>query len=314
MRWYDVNKLDPQVAELVKHGDWQGMIPVNGDGNRTLGELARASYPSEDLTFDRNTQNDLRDMWGVGANQGGGMSQGEHTKAEVNTVQQNFATVIGQQRAQITTLFLGVVEVLAGWMVLYSDFPILTAEEKQAMETAWDHQTILHDLVLKIRPDSAIVLDVNQQLERIFKFINMTAKSGYVNVKPLIIQAAELSGIDPAEVVVDPEPKKPEDPNISYRFTGKDDMTNPMVLAILQKRGELPTIEDIKAVIAIQKEMLQLAVAPVAPPNPAGPEGVPPPTPDGPLGPPKPMDPTAPDAHPDWTLNSRIAKRSRDAN
>jgi hypothetical protein len=89
-------------------------------------------------------------------------------------------------------------------------------------------------------------------------------------------------------------------------------MTNPMVLAILQKRGELPTIEDIKAVIAIQKEMLQLAVAPVAPPNPAGPEGVPPPTPDGPLGPPKPMDPTAPDAHPDWHIASSVAKRQRD--
>jgi hypothetical protein len=312
MRWYDVNRLDPLVSEQLMRGTWQGIIPVNGDGSRSLGELARASYPSEDLTFDRNTQNDLRDVWGISANQGGGMSQGEHTKAEVNLVQQNFATVNGQQRFQVASFFLGAVEVLAGWMALYSDFPVLTQEEKQTMEQAWDRKTILHDLVLKILPDSTIVLDVNQKLERIFKLINMTAKSGYVNVKPLIIKAFELSGEDPAECVVDPQPPKSDDPNISYRFTGKDDMTNPMVLAILEKRGELPSIENIKAAIEKQKMMLQLAQASLPEPNSPGPEGVPPPTPDGPGGPPKPMNPQAPDAHPDWYIASTVAKRQRD--
>ena len=187
-------------------------------------------------------------------------------------------------------------------------------------------ETILHDLVLKIRPDSTIVLDVNQQLERIFKFINMTAKSGFVNVKPLLIQAAELSGIDPTEVIVDPQPPKGDDPNISYRFTGKDDMTNPMVLGILAKRGELPDIALLKQVIDLQKQVLQLAQAPLPAPNPPGPDGVPPPTPDGPGGPsappagpggpppqgPPPPPPNAPSAHPDWHIAPTIAKRQRD--
>jgi hypothetical protein len=211
-------------------------------------------------------------------------------------------------------LFLGAVEVLAGWMCLYSDFPILTQEERQAMDQAWDRGRILHDLVLKILPDSTVVLDTNQELERVFKFINMTAKSGYVNVKPLIIKAAELSGIDPSEVIVDPQPPKPEDPNISYRFTGKDDMTNPMVLAILQKRGELPGLEDIQAVITLQKQMLQLAQAALPAPNPQGPDGVPPPTPAGPAGPPVPTcaatgGGTGPS---ELELTPTIAKRQRD--
>jgi hypothetical protein len=55
-----------------------------------LGELARASYPSEDLTFDRNTRSDLQEIWQLGPNQMGGMSYGDHTKAETNVVQQNF--------------------------------------------------------------------------------------------------------------------------------------------------------------------------------------------------------------------------------
>jgi hypothetical protein len=309
MRWYDVSRLDPLVAEQIKRGEWQGLIPVNGDGSRSLGELARASYPSEDLTFDRNTKSDLQEAWQLGPNQLGNVGNSGTTKGESSIVQQNFATRIGQERAQVAAFFLGAVEVLAGWMCLYSDFPILSDQERQTMEQAWDQRTILHDLVLKIRPDSTIVLDVNQQLERIFKFINLTAKSGYVNVKPLIVQAAELSGVDPAEVVVDPQPKKPEDPNISYRFTGKDDMQNPMVLGILQKRGELPTIEELKAVIAIQKQMLQLAQAPMPESNPADPAAMPPPMSAGQPGPPA---PGAPDANPDWQLAPTIAKRQRD--
>jgi hypothetical protein len=314
MRWYDVNRLDPLVQEQLMNGTFQGIIPVNGDGSRSLGELARASYPSEDLTFDRNTRSDLQEIWGLGPNQGGALSQGDHTKGEVVTTQQNFATVNGQSRNRIARLFLGAVEVLAGWMCLYSDFPTLTQEERQAMDQAWDRGRILHDLVLKVLPDSTIVLDVNQELDRVFKFINMTAKSGYVNVKPLIIKAAELSGIDPTEVIVDPQPPKPDDPNISYRFTGKDDMTNPMVLGILQKRGELPSIDELKAVIDLQKQMLQLAQAPLPAPNPQGPDGVPPPTPAGPAGPlpPHVPQPGEEPAHPNWQLTPTIAKRQRD--
>lgn len=327
MRWYDVNRLDPVVAEAFKKGEYQGALPTNGDGSRAMGELARASYPSEDLTFDRNTKMDLQETWQLGPNQMGSVAGGGTTKGESNIVQQNFATRIGQERAAVAAFFLGAVEVLAGWMCLYSDFPILSDQQKATMEQAWNQKAILHDLVLKIRPDSTIVLEVNQQLDRIFKFINMTAKSGYVNVKPLLVQAAELSGIDPTEVIVDPQPPKSDDPNISYRFTGKDDMTNPMVLAILQKRGELPSYQDIQAVITLQKQMLQLSQAALSAPTPAGPDGVPPPTPDGPQGPssapaspapppppggPAPMNPAAPDAHPNWHIASTVAKRQRD--
>jgi hypothetical protein len=312
MRWYDVNRLDPIVQEQLMQGTFQGIIPVNGDGSRSLGELARASYPSEDLTFDRNTRSDLQETWQLGPNQMGGMSYGDHTKAETNVVQANFATRIGQERAKIAKLFLGAVEVLAGWMCLYSDFPILTQEERAAMDQSWDRGRVLHDLVLKILPDSTVVLDTNQELERIFKFINMTAKSGYVNVKPLIIKAAELSGIDPTEVVVDPQPPKPEDPNISYRFTGKDDLMNPMVVGMLLKRGELPSEDELKQAVTLLKLINQLAQAPSPAPNPQGPDGVPPPTPAGPAGPPHIPQPGDAPAHPDWQLTEKVAKRSRD--
>ena len=197
-------------------------------------------------------------------------------------------------------------------MVLHSEFPILTDQEKQAMQQAWNNQQITHDLVLKIRPDSTIVLDTQAQLQRYSQFLNLTAKSGFVNPMPIIARMAELSGLDPAEIMVQPQSKKPDEPNISYRFSSKDDIINPVVFAILKKAGMAPSREEIDEA----KRLLMGSVeppppeAPPAPPGAGGPgaPGAHPPASGAPGSHPTPQA----DAHPDWHLASKVAKRSRD--
>lgn len=300
LRWFDVNRIDPLIQAVLEKGHFQGMIPTNGDGSRSIGEIARASYPSENLEFDQNAKTDLMESWQVGPNQGGMTQPGRKTSAEVTITQQNFSTRMGQERARVSTFFLGICEVLAGWMVLYSDFPTLTDEERNAMMQAWDNKHILHDLVLKIKPDSTILLDTDSQLERYNKFLNMTVQSGYVNAKPIISKMAELSGLNPAEVVIDP-PEKQEKPNLSWRFTGKDDLINPLVLAMLVKLGEAPSPEHLEAA----KKILQATVTPPAPEQPAPGPGGPGTSPDNPQAPNGP-------AHPGWELAPKVASRSRD--
>src|SRR6266404_534530 len=315
IRGFDVNRIPTEIQDSLMRGTWQNMIPCNGNGQNAIWEIARASYPAEDMSFDQVAKADLMESWQIGPNQMGTMSPGKKTGAETNVTQQNFATRIGQERARVASFFLRGCEVLAGLMVLYSDFPILTDEERQGMEKSWDNKHITHDLVLKIRPDSQVVLDTSQRLDRIFKFINLTAKSGYVNVKPLLIEAAELSGIDPAEVIVDPQPKPPEEPNISHRFTGKEDLQDPIVLALLMKNKKAPTAEEIDQA----KELLIHAAESPKPPQPQGGAQAPPGGPAGPPGahPPAPggspvPHPNQTENHPDWTLASKVAKRSRD--
>lgn len=314
IRWFDVNRIDPAIQDLLMKGTWQGMIPTNGDGTRTIGEIARASYPSEDLAFDVQTKNDLMETWQIGANQLGSSEPGRKTAGEAGIVQQNFATRIGQERGRVASFFLGICEVMAGLIALYGDFQVLTDEERQTMQGAWDSKAILHDLVLKIRPDSTIMLDVKSRLERLTTALNLTAKSGYVNVKPIIEEILELSGIDSAEVVTDPAPKKPEDPNISFRFTGKDDLMNPLVVALLIKAGLDPTPAELDAAKKLLEVNLQPPKPPAAPEGAPGAPGAPGPPPPGPAG--QPGQPSVP--HPqniqreDWSLSDRIAKRSRD--
>ena len=296
LRWFDVNRIDPLIQQSLMRGIVQGMIPTNGDGSRSIGEIARASYPSEDLAFDQMVKADLMESWQIGPNQMGTQGTAKQTKAETDTVQANFATRIGQERGRVATYFLSIAEVLAGWMTLYSDFPSLSDAERQAMQQAWDSQHIVADVVLKIRPDAAIVLDSQQRIQRLSQFINLTAKSGFVNLQPIIAEFAELSGLDPSEVIMPPAPKS--DP-MPVRIAGKEDLINPMVIALLIKAGQAPTPEMIQ-----QAHALLLQAQALTPPAPGTQPGVAAP----------PLGPQAPPINDDHTIIDKVMKRSRDAN
>lgn len=299
LRWFDVNRVDPVIQDQLMRGTWQGMIPSNGPGDRSVGEIARASYPSEDLSFDRATKADLMESWQIGPNQSGTVSSSGTTKAEVETIQGNFATVIGQERGRVASFFLSIAEVLAGLMVLYSDFPILTSEERQQMEQAWDRRRVLHQLVLKIRPDSTVLIDSQERVRRLLNLLNMTAKSGVVNILPIMTELVELHGMDPAKVIKPPQTSGPEEPAMSYRFSGKDDLMNPIVMSMLIRSKQAPSPEELEAA----KALLASAQGPITSPQPQPSMG-PPPPPEEPVVPPT--------DHPDWTSASKVVKRSRD--
>lgn len=316
IRWFDVNRIDQTIQTMLMKGQWQGMIPTNGDGSRAIGEIARASYPSENLSFDQQAKQDLADSWQISPNQNSGADQ-SGTATAANLTQQNFATRIGQERGRVAQFFLNVCELVAGYMVLYSDFSILSDEERQAMEQAWDNKRITKDLVFKILPDTQVVLDSNARIEKLTNFLNITAKSGFINPKPIITEICELSGIDPADVVVDPQPPPPEPP-FKFSFSGKDDITNVMVLSMVISKGEVPTMEQIEEA----KQILIAAGSPAQPPQmpeeqpqgslPAGQEGGEPPPPGEPPAGPTPIPEGGSDAFEDWHTADKIAKRSRD--
>jgi hypothetical protein len=309
LRWVDSTRVDPMILDLLQRGDIQGFVPTLGEGSRSFGEIARAQYPPEDRSFDQQAKADLMESWQIGQNQNSGAAEpGRKTGTQVTTEQNNFATRIGQERGRVLTFFTSICEVLAGWMVLYSDFPNLSQQERQQMDQVWDSKHILHDLVMKIHPDAAVVMDAQSKIQRLSNFLNMTGKSGYVNPEPIIAEIAELSGLDPAKVMTKPQPHI-EEPNISYRFSGKDDMINPMVVAILLAKGHAPTPELIEQA----KQLCTLAATPPAPPSVPGVPGQAPgmPVPGGAGGPSIP-NPQTVSANEHWQQMPKVAKRAEE--
>jgi hypothetical protein len=270
LRWFDVDKVDPTMVRDLVNGTWQGMIPTIGNGDKALGEVARSSYPRENHEFDEIYKRDIQEAVSVGPNQSGQYASGERSASEAQIVQASFQTEIGFQRAKVAAYFVGIMEVLAGLWCLYGVIEptgigaAIGPEGAERLET-WDRQAINQKFVFDVRADSTVRLDAQQLLAQLTSVLNVTAQSGFINPKPLIKRIVELNGLDPAEVLIDPTPKGPEPPKISYNFKGED-LANPIVLAIINKSGQGPSPEDIEAAKAQHEAIFE-------PPTGGGPTG-----------------------------------------
>jgi hypothetical protein len=161
-----------------------------------------------------------------------------------------------------------------------------------------------------------IALDPQVRIQRLTNFLNMTVKSGYVAPKSIIVEIAELNGLDPSVVVVDPTPKPPDPPQLSYRFSGAEDLQNLAVMAMLVQEGKAPKPESIEAAKKILQAMMDPTPQPEPPPGVEGGPGAPPVAPGGqpPAPGQQPPHPAVAESHPGWALASKVAKRSRDMN
>jgi hypothetical protein len=254
MRWANSNRVDPMVLQNIMRGGYQAIIPVNGDGSNALGEVARAAYPHENWDFDKTIRGDLMEAWQVGPNQAGGFNMTGRTASEAGIVQENFQTRVAKERAKVSNYFLGIAECVAGYMQLFYDGPkenaLLSPEELKRIQV-WDRTKVNGaKFVFSIREDATVKRDSAQRIQQIERFLNLTAKSGFVNVEPVIAELAALSGLDPAEVIVPPKGEKPETPNISLRV-GLDELIDPIIgpymVSLLQKGYPVTEADMMKA-------------------------------------------------------------------
>lgn len=325
VRWYNPDKVDPLVGENLMRGEYQAFIPIQGGGDRSIGEVARANYPRESEAFDRRAKQDLQEQWQVSSNQVGAFAQGERSAREAGIVQQNFATRIGVERGRVAKLITGISEVMGGFLALYGEITLLGDEDQQRLMTGgWNPKSLAGEYVYYIRPDSTVLLDADQRIERDMKLLNMVGKSGFVNPEPLLEEIIELSGHDPAELMKQPEAPPPDQPNIGYSFKGED-LLNPIAIALLMRAGQAPTPQELQQAIALLQAAMQGGMQPPVDPNAppgappvGGPPGMPPAGPSSPPGAPSgPVPPgvgpvgQAPpaDARPNWTPMPRVTKR-----
>lgn len=294
VRWFNVDRVDPAIQQNLMRGTWQAMIPVQGDGSRVIGEVARAVMPNEDFAFDKIAKQDLSDAWQIGPNQQSGYGPSRTSASEANLIESNYQTRVGKERARVAKFYIGIAEVLGGLICLF--------EDPQNFGQGFTPE-VSKSLAYSILADSTVLLDAEQRLAKLMKFIDMTAKSGWVDIGPVIREIAQLSGVDPNTVVRPPSPQPPEQPSISLRLTGIEDLMNPLAVAMLMNSGQAPKPELIEQA----KALIQLATVPPAGQGPAvgGPVGLPP-------NPPAPPPPAPGDANPDMELLNRINQRTTD--
>lgn len=320
VRWYNPNLVDPAIGHSLMRGVWQNFVPIQGDGARAIGEVAKSSHPVENYTFDQVAKRDLNEAWTIGPNQ---MGQGQdvETKGESVEIANNFKTRISRDRAKVAAYVVGIAEVLGGLLCLYED-PSVFGE---GFDPGFSRS-----LVFSVLADSTVVVDANQKLERLNQFLNTYAKSGFVQIEPVLREISILAGLDPNQVIKAPDPQSPPPPNVSLRLSGAADLMNPLCLASFLAEGKPPTAELIEQAKLLIQSAVTMPAPPPAPqmggmggPPPMGPDGQPMPAGMPPMGPGAGAPPSMPpagsatpqavgEAHPNMTILPKITKRSDD--
>jgi hypothetical protein len=239
VRWFDVNRIDPTIQQSLMRGTWQAMIPVQGEGTRVIGEVTKATMPPETFKFNDMAKADLLEEFGAESE----TRKDDMAQGDPNQNKSSFNTRTGRERARVASFFVSIAQVLGGLMCLY--------EDPQSFGQGFNPAEC-NILKFSILADSTVLLDAGQKLSRLNQFINLYAKSGWVNLEPVLQEVATLTGLDPSLVIKAPQPKPPVEPNISLRLTGVEDMLNPLALAFLIKSGQAPPapmIEQAKALI-----------------------------------------------------------------
>lgn len=247
-RWINTDRIDPTVAYTLMRGVFQGMIPIQGIGTNAIGEVPRSAMPQENYIGDRTSKNDLMESWQVG---GGLWGSDIETKAEVDAASHGMETRISRERAKVGAFFVGIAEVLGGLISIFED-PASFGEGFSPL--------VSRTLSYSILADSTVLLDSNQLLKRRMQFLNFTAKSGWVNIEPVLKEIAALHGLDPAVVIRPPEPGRPDPMNISLRMTGSEDLYQPLMLAMVMEHGLGPSPQRIEEA----KKLIEIAVTPPA--------------------------------------------------
>lgn len=246
VRWADINRIDPTILQSMMMGSWQNFIPVQGDGSRVIGEISRATMPTENFMFDKVARGDATGQWGL-APKPDNLENEDKTDPEQNVSQ--FNTQLGRERALVGQFFCNIAEVLGGLMCLYEDPSVFGDGFSPAFSKV---------LKFSILTDSTVLLDAGQKLSRLNQFFKMYASSGWINEEMVMQEIATLVGLDPSITIKAPNPKPPETPNISLRLTGIEDMLNPLALAFLINSGQAPKPEMIEQA----KQLIQQSVTP----------------------------------------------------
>lgn len=295
LRTFNPSMVDKAVKDALMRGDWNGFIPTLSV-DRAFGTVPQVNYPNEDHEFDEIAKREMADYWSIGENQGGNYAATTRSASEATIVQANFQSLIGQERARVADWFVSISEVMAGLLALYGDFevPEVSPEDTQRI-AAWDRTSISQHVVFSVRADSTVAVEAQSRIQQLMSILNITAKAPFVNSAPMIQEIVTLAGFDPDEVMQEPPQPAPEPVNFSLRVSGED-LSNPMVVATMAKRGLLPDGQEM--------ENAKLAIADAQ---------TPPRTPIDQLQQqpqPVPAQGSVEEQHPDWVTAGRVDRRN----
>lgn len=286
MRWVDRNRVDPSDISKLTRGEVQAIIPVDGNGNEIIGEVARANYPRENFEITRVNERDVEKTWAMGSNQQG--VRGGMSATEAALIQGSVDVRMDAERGRVLDWYVSVAETLGAYLQLFADdeqYVEVLGEDGAKRLQAWDKNAIAGEFAYSVKPDSAQKVDANVDRKMQLDLYQLTANDPFVNRSELTRSILESFNKDPGRTMQQPPQAAPEKPRISLSFKGED-LDNPVVVDLLAQSGYQINPQAIQNLLNMQGAYISSTVLP----SPAAPKGAAPKALEGPTAHPGAVD------------------------
>jgi hypothetical protein len=280
LRWYDANRLDEEVAQAIRMGQWQDIIPTNGDGSRVIGEVARAAYPRENFQFQSVIMTDLDRSWSLSNNQLALANTGRRSATEVQNMQGAAQIRLDYEKGKVNRFVAEGAALLFGLAQLVcdqTDYVTMVGAQGASELAAIVPNSIGGSWAFDFVADSSDRVDPLAKQDKILKVWNLAAQAPEANRPALLAELLQTFGLDPTKLLAPPPPPPPPPPPVlRFSFSGQD-MVNPIAVAAMLKSGFQIGPDDIAAASKMIHDavgQLQGTAPPPAPSaQPAGPGG-----------------------------------------
>lgn len=223
----DLDRLPKDSQNKILKGEVQELIPVSGmDGsNPPAMALQRGQWPRENFAFNDIVGRDIAEAWSLGANQQGVDTDTKRTATELSIMQSGTDTRMDKERALFLRRFAAGCQKLLALIQMFADdqdFARVADQSGQLILQAWDKTAIAGEFGITLAPDSSQRIDAAVEKKRALELFTTFGNDPLVNQVELRKQVFRKLGFDPAKLVMPPQPKPPERPQISASFKGED--------------------------------------------------------------------------------------------
>jgi hypothetical protein len=218
-----------EFERAIQHTDSGDFLFLPGEAfaGEHIRELAKATYPRENLAFEEKQDNDIARTHAIDSNQQGAQSNTARTATELQLVQTNANVRLEKERAAVVDWYCqGVTKfsTLIQRFVSVEEAATIVGAPK-AQQWAQVMKAVPAALAFTARPDSAIRTDAAQDRKMALDLYSFLAKEPFINRGELLKGLLRKFDLEAAKVLLTPEqmPKKePEPPRIQIVVKGED--------------------------------------------------------------------------------------------
>lgn len=250
IRMVDSDRIPPEVLEKIKNAEYgSAPIPVPAEamaGNPAIIEIAKATYPRENLVFEQKQDNDIARTHAMDSNQSGVKNESARTATELQLIQVNSNVRLDAERARCLDWYIaGVTKfstLVQRFVTVEQAAEIVGPERAQAWAQVMPN--VPASLAFAAAPDSAIRVDAAQRRKMGLETYGFLRNDPMVNPEP-VLKRVVLPALNlDSSCIKPPQPPQPPPPDaLKGQFQVRGEDLNPMmpqypgVLLILKAAG-----------------------------------------------------------------------------